>query len=226
VIEQVGSGQSRRTARPRAVDRHADPVPRFNALRDADARAPREGGAAVVVDVRPARCWRSRTADYDPNTRAQLTGAQLRNRAITDTFEPGSTMKAFSVAMALEARPVPAGHDVDTSPGQLHDRFSATIGDAHRYGPLTVEQVLQKSSNVGTVKMALTMPPAADVGRLHVARLRAAAADRLPRARSRARAARTRPEADRAGDDVVRARHLGVADADGARVPVFARDGE
>jgi cell division protein FtsI (penicillin-binding protein 3) len=67
-------------------------------------------------------------------------------------------MKAFSVAMALEAGKVRPQSVIDTSPGKL-TIGSATIGDAHRYGPLTVEQVLQKSSNVGTVKMALQLPP-------------------------------------------------------------------
>jgi cell division protein FtsI/penicillin-binding protein 2 len=114
---------------------------------------------AIVVDVRTGEILAlANLPTYDPNNRAALTGGQLRNRAITDTYEPGSTMKPFSVAMALEAGKVKPSTPIDTSPGKL-TIGTATIGDAHRYGVLTVEQVLQKSSNVGTVKMALQLPP-------------------------------------------------------------------
>jgi cell division protein FtsI (penicillin-binding protein 3) len=120
-----------------------------------------KAGAAVVVDVKTGEVLAlANWPTYDPNNRAQLTGAQLRNRVITDTYEPGSTMKPFSVAMALESGRVRPTTVIDTSPGKL-TIGTATIGDAHRYGLLTVEQVLQKSSNVGTVKMALQLAPQA-----------------------------------------------------------------
>jgi cell division protein FtsI (penicillin-binding protein 3) len=67
-------------------------------------------------------------------------------------------MKPFSVAMALENGKVKPSTIIDTAPGKL-TIGTATIGDAHAYGALTVEQILQKSSNVGTVKMALQLPP-------------------------------------------------------------------
>jgi cell division protein FtsI (penicillin-binding protein 3) len=84
----------------------------------------------------------------------------MRNRALTDTFEPGSTLKPFTIAAALEAGKVRPGTIVDTSPGTL-TIGGATIHDAHREGALTVEQVVQKSSNVGAAKIALSLPPEA-----------------------------------------------------------------
>ena len=83
-----------------------------------------------------------------------------RNRAVVDQFEPGSTMKPFTVAAALEAGLVKPGTLIDTTGGQMTiGRY--TIHDAHPDGVLTVAQVLQKSSNVGAAKMALSLPPEA-----------------------------------------------------------------
>jgi len=160
VIEQVGSGIEPQDGGDLAlsIDTRIQFLA-FNALRDAVREHRAKAGAAVVVDVKTGEVLAlANWPTYDPNNRAQLTGAQLRNRVITDTYEPGSTMKPFSVAMALEYGRVRPTTVIDTSPGKL-TIGTATIGDAHRYGPLTVEQVLQKSSNVGTVKMALQLPP-------------------------------------------------------------------
>jgi cell division protein FtsI (penicillin-binding protein 3) len=82
----------------------------------------------------------------------------LRNRVLTDTFEPGSTMKPFTAALALELGQVRPDTVIQTAPGRL-TIGGRTIGDAHPHGALTVEEVIQKSSNVGTAKMALAMPP-------------------------------------------------------------------
>ena len=81
----------------------------------------------------------------------------MRNRALTDTFEPGSTMKPFTIAAALEAGRVRPDTVIQTAPGTL-TIGSATIHDAHPEGALTVEQVIQKSSNVGAAKIALGLP--------------------------------------------------------------------
>jgi cell division protein FtsI (penicillin-binding protein 3) len=80
----------------------------------------------------------------------------LRNRALTDTFEPGSTMKPFIAAWAIETGRVSAGTPIATAPGSITITGS-TIRDAHPHGVLTVSEVIQKSSNVGTVKMAMQM---------------------------------------------------------------------
>jgi cell division protein FtsI (penicillin-binding protein 3) len=81
----------------------------------------------------------------------------MRNRALTDVFEPGSTLKPFTVAAALKAGKVRPSTVIDTAPGTL-TIGTQTIHDAHREGALTVEQVIQKSSNVGAAKIALSLP--------------------------------------------------------------------
>jgi cell division protein FtsI (penicillin-binding protein 3) len=81
----------------------------------------------------------------------------MRNRALIDTFEPGSTLKPFTIAAALDAGKVRPGSIIDTAPGTL-TIGRAIIHDAHREGALTVEQVIQKSSNVGAAKIALSLP--------------------------------------------------------------------
>ncbi|MBK8765238.1 MAG: penicillin-binding protein 2 [Burkholderiaceae bacterium] len=131
----------------------------FSALREALREHRAKAGAAVVLDVQTGEVLAlANLPTYNPNQRGQLSGAQLRNRVITDTFEPGSTMKPFTSAMALESGRFTPQTVIQTAPGRL-TIGSATIGDAHTYGALTVEQVLQKSSNVGTAKIALTFPP-------------------------------------------------------------------
>ncbi len=118
-----------------------------------------KAGGAVVIDGRTGEIlalvnWPT----YNPNNRQHLSGAQLRNRAITDTFEPGSVMKPFTAAMALERGKVRFDTIINCAPGRM-TIGTATIADAHPHGALTVAQVIQKSSNVGTVKMALNFSP-------------------------------------------------------------------
>src|SRR5205814_1890334 len=95
---------------------------------------------------------------YNPNNRSRAVRERMRNRALTDTFEPGSTMKPFTIAAALEAGKIQPGSIIDTAPGTL-TIGNKTIHDAHREGALTVEQVVPKSSNVGAAKIALSLPP-------------------------------------------------------------------
>jgi len=117
-----------------------------------------KAGAIVVLDSRTGEVLALANApDYDPNQRASRTAERTRNRAITDMFEPGSTLKPFTVAAALEARLVRPESQVQTAPGYLviGDR---RIRDVHPAGLLTVSQVIQRSSNVGVAKLALAMP--------------------------------------------------------------------
>jgi cell division protein FtsI (penicillin-binding protein 3) len=95
---------------------------------------------------------------YNPNNRVNIESRRTRNRAITDLFEPGSTLKPFTVATVLEAGEFTPDTLIDTNGGHL-TIGRATIHDAHAEGVLTVAQVIQKSSNVGAAKMALTLPP-------------------------------------------------------------------
>ncbi len=114
--------------------------------------------AAVVLDARTGELLAlANWPDFDPAHRKQFDPNQVRDRAVTDTFEPGSTLKPFSIATAIESGLVRPDTVIDTSPGRLTitDR---TITDDHPRGALTVEQVVAKSSNVGTAKIALQMP--------------------------------------------------------------------
>ncbi|RLJ67768.1 peptidoglycan D,D-transpeptidase FtsI family protein [Sulfurisoma sediminicola] len=131
----------------------------FSYLKQAieDNRA--KAGGIVVLDAKSGEVLAlANLPTYNPNNRVKLAGAQLRNRAFTDTFEPGSTMKPFTAALALEKGKFRSDTPVQTAPGRL-TIGTATISDAHPHGVLTVAEVIQKSSNVGISKIALTFPP-------------------------------------------------------------------
>jgi cell division protein FtsI (penicillin-binding protein 3) len=118
-----------------------------------------KAGGAIVIDARTGEILAlANWPTYNPNNRQHLSGAQLRNRAITDTFEPGSVMKPFTAALALERGKVRFDTVINCAPGRM-TIGSATISDAHPHGALTVAQVIQKSSNIGTAKIALGFPP-------------------------------------------------------------------
>ena len=118
-----------------------------------------KAGAIVVLDVRTGEVLAlANLPTYDPNERGTLTGAQLRNRVLTDTYEPGSTLKPFTIALALERGVVKPDTIVQTAPGKLTIGPN-TISDSHAHGPLTVEEIIKVSSNVGTAKVALRMQP-------------------------------------------------------------------
>ncbi|MFZ6691244.1 peptidoglycan D,D-transpeptidase FtsI family protein [Undibacterium sp. SXout20W] len=131
----------------------------FTHLKDAVEKHKAKAGAAVVLDVQTGEILALvNLPSYNPNDRSILTGAQLRNRVITDTFEPGSTMKPFTVALALDTGRVTPDTVFQTAPGVMMIGPSM-IHDAHKESALTVAQVIQKSSNIGVAKMALQMPP-------------------------------------------------------------------
>jgi len=118
-------------------------------------------GSVVVLDVQTGEVLAlANYPSYVPDKRKKLSGEQLRNRALTDTFEPGSTMKPFVIGLALDRGNVTPSTPINTNRGRLYIG-SATITDAHPHDVLSVTQVIQKSSNVGTVKMAMQIPPRA-----------------------------------------------------------------
>jgi cell division protein FtsI (penicillin-binding protein 3) len=130
----------------------------FGALKAAVENHRAKAGAIIVVDVRTGEILAlANTPSYNPNNRARLTGAQLRNRVITDLFEPGSTLKPFTVALALETGKVSASTVVHTAPGSL-TLAKYTIRDVHPAASQTVGEVLARSSNVGAAKIALALP--------------------------------------------------------------------
>ncbi len=131
----------------------------YQKLRDAVVENKAKAGSVVVLDVLTGEVLAlANYPSYSPAKRANLTGAQLRNRALTDTFEPGSTMKPFVVALALEQGMVRPETPIQTAPGRITITGS-TITDSHPHGVLSVNEVIQKSSNVGTVKLAMQMEP-------------------------------------------------------------------
>ena len=129
----------------------------FGALKDAVRQHRAKAGALVALDVRSGEVLALvNVPSFNPNSRARLTGAQLRNRAVTDVFEPGSTLKPFTVALALETGKVSPSTPIATAPGRL-TISNYTIRDVHPESALTIAQVIQKSSNVGSAKLALAM---------------------------------------------------------------------
>lgn len=115
-------------------------------------------GAALVADATTGEIIAlANEPTYDPNDRSTVLFERMRNRVLTDMFEPGSTMKPFAIAKALDMGIVDPLTTVQTAPGKLTigDR---TIGDTHNYGLLTVAGVIAKSSNIGTAKIALEIP--------------------------------------------------------------------
>ena len=131
----------------------------YQKLREAVQEHKAKAGSVVVLDAQTGEILAlANYPSYSPDKRVNLSGEQLRNRALTDTFEPGSTMKPFPVALALEKGLVKPETLIQTAPGRITITGS-TITDAHAYGALSVSEVIQKSSNVGTVKMAMQMEP-------------------------------------------------------------------
>jgi len=131
----------------------------YQTLRDAVAQHKAKAGSVVVLDAQTGEILAlANYPSYSPDKRGNLTGEQLRNRALTDSFEPGSTMKPFTVALALQQGLVKPETPIQTAPGRINITGS-TITDVHPYGVLTVNEVIQKSSNVGTVKMAMQLQP-------------------------------------------------------------------
>jgi cell division protein FtsI (penicillin-binding protein 3) len=131
----------------------------YSNLKAAVEKSKAKAGAAIVVDVRTGNVLALvNYPTYNPNDRSHLTGEQLRNRALTDVFEPGSIMKPFTVSLALDLHRVTPNTLVDTGNGHF-TLDGATITDDSGFGVLTVGGVIQKSSNIGATKIAMTLKP-------------------------------------------------------------------
>lgn len=116
-------------------------------------------GTAVILDVKTGEVLAMvNYPSFNPNHRVKKVTANMRNRALTDTFEPASTLKAFSVACALESKKYSPNTLIDTYPGYILRNSKKLVRDESNYGVITVREVLQKSSNVGAAKMILSLP--------------------------------------------------------------------
>ena len=131
----------------------------YSALKSAVLEHKAKAGAAVVLDTRTGDVLAlTNYPSYDPNDVSRRVGGKVRNRAITDAFEPGSVIKPFTAAMALESGRYKPNTLFDVREGKLKIGRD-TIHDSHRIKELiTLEEVVQKSSNVGTAKLALDLP--------------------------------------------------------------------
>ncbi|MCJ8170689.1 peptidoglycan D,D-transpeptidase FtsI family protein [Atopomonas sediminilitoris] len=128
------------------------------ALLDFDAKA----GSLVLVDVQTGEVLAmANQPTYNPNNRRNLDPAAMRNRALIDVFEPGSTVKPFTVAMGLNSGKYAPATVMDTRPGYMQVGRK-TVRDVHNYGVLDITGVIKKSSNVGVARIAL------DVGGEHL----------------------------------------------------------
>lgn len=116
-----------------------------------------DAGSIVILDTHTGEVLAMvNQPSYNPNDRSRLEPAALRNRAMTDLFEPGSTVKPMTVAAALMTGRYTAETVVKTSPGTLRVR-GATIRDFRNYGDLSLTGIITKSSNIGTVKLVMDM---------------------------------------------------------------------
>ncbi|WP_144113309.1 peptidoglycan D,D-transpeptidase FtsI family protein [Paraburkholderia sp. BCC1886] len=127
-------------------------------LKTAIATHRAEAGSVVVLDARNGEILAlANYPSFDPNDRARLTGRQLRNRAVVDTFEPGSTIKPVVVALSIDEGKVRPQSIVDTAPG-WYKIGPAVIHDTSNHGAMTVAEAVQKSSNIALAKLALNLP--------------------------------------------------------------------
>jgi cell division protein FtsI (penicillin-binding protein 3) len=160
IVEDIGDPQ--RAINGEDIELAIDSKVQFFAyqrIRDQVIAQKAKGGSVVVIDTLTGEVLAlANYPSYNPGDRHHLSGAQLRNRALTDVFEPGSTMKPFIIGTVLEKGLVTPTSMVDATPGSL------TVGgfspkDAEPNGWLTVQQVIQKSSNIGAARLAMKLTP-------------------------------------------------------------------
>ena len=168
IIEDVESIQQPQNGRmlTLAIDTKIQHVT-FRELKKAVAEHRARAGGIIVLDAVTGEVLAmANLPSYNPNNRGKFDPKRTRNRAVTDLFEPGSTLKPFTAAAALEAGAVTPESVIQTAPGQM-TIGNRTIHDAHPQGALTVAQVIQKSSNIGAAKIALALPSETLWGVLH-----------------------------------------------------------
>ncbi len=130
----------------------------YRELKAAVVQHKARSGSVVILDTRTGEVLAMvNQPSYNPNGSRSGRGGVLRNRALIDVFEPGSTMKPFAVTAAMELGKITPSTVIDTRPGTLRVG-RALVKDHHNYGVLDVAGVIRKSSNVGVSKIALDLP--------------------------------------------------------------------
>lgn len=162
IIDDV---ESLREPRPgKALRLSIDRRLQYLAYRELKAAAAEQGvrsASLVLLDVTTGEVLAMvNQPGYNPNNRLEINSQAARNRAVTDAYEPGSTIKVFSVAAALEAGHFRPDSVIDTGPGYMRVG-SYTIRDTRPFGKIDISTLIQKSSNIGAAKMALALPPEA-----------------------------------------------------------------
>ncbi len=160
IVENV---ENIRSARPgKTLKLSIDRRIQYLAYRELKAAVRKHGarsGTLVVLDSASGEVLAMvNQPSFNPNSRTRLKADRMRNRAVTDVFEPGSTMKPFVIAAALESGRYRPATTIDTSPGTFRVGRH-TVRDMHDYGVLDMTGVLRKSSNVAASKIALTLEP-------------------------------------------------------------------
>ncbi|MDM8560386.1 penicillin-binding protein 2 [Candidatus Parabeggiatoa sp. HSG14] len=131
----------------------------YRELKAAVLRYQARTGSAVILDVRTGEVLAIvNQPAYNPNNRGERYTEQYRNRAITDVFEPGSTIKPFTIASALESGKYTPSSIINTHPGYLR-LGKYTIRDSRNYGTINLAMIIKKSSNVGASKIGLSLSP-------------------------------------------------------------------
>ncbi|MEM8593547.1 MAG: penicillin-binding protein 2 [Pseudomonadota bacterium] len=129
----------------------------YRELKAAVTKHKAKGGSVVVLDVKTGEVLAmANQPAVNPNDRSSIKPTELRNRAITDAFEPGSTVKPFTMLAALESGSFTPTTKVNTSPGSIKVGRKI-LHDQRDYGLLSMAEILQKSSQVGTTKIALSL---------------------------------------------------------------------
>ncbi|MRV73059.1 penicillin-binding protein 2 [Duganella sp. FT92W] len=133
----------------------------FTQLKNAVEKFKAKAGAAVVLDVHTGEVLAlANYPTFEPKEARTLRGSErevLRNHVMTDTFEPGSTLKPFTVALAMDTGRIKPSTYIDTGPGRFVIN-GAPVTDTKPHGVINVQQIIEMSSNIGTSKIALSMP--------------------------------------------------------------------
>ena len=155
-VEQVEAGRPGRDV-TLSIDRRLQYVA-YRELKSAVQQHKAESGSLVLLDVTTGEVLALvNQPAFNPNNRHGLVNGQYRNRAVTDVYEPGSTIKPITIAAALQAKVINVATEIDTAPGYFRVAGN-TISDFRNYGTLDISHIIQKSSNVGMTKIALRIP--------------------------------------------------------------------
>lgn len=129
-------------------------------LRKAMTEFKASSGSVVILDAHSGEVLAMvNQPAYNPNNRPTAHDDRFRNRAVTDMFEPGSTIKPFTIALALMSGKYVPEQTIDTNPGWMHIGGYTIRDDGYNYGVINLTQILEKSSNIGAAKIMLSLPP-------------------------------------------------------------------